>query len=134
MIFELYTVYPPSVNNYYVKTQRGIFISQKGNKFRDQLIKDANEQLGGMIPLPDRVRLEVVAWVPDLSKRDLDNLLKPIQDAMIHANLLIDDSQIDQTFIYRGAKVPPEGALYIRVSEAAPCIPKGMEHLLDSGE
>ena len=83
MIFELYTVYPPSVNNYYVKTQRGIFISQKGKKFRDQLIKDAHEQLGGMIPLPDRVRLEVVAWVPDLRKRDLDNLLKPIHPIIV---------------------------------------------------
>lgn len=134
MIFELYTSYPPSVNNYYVKTQRGIFISQKGKKFRDTLMQDAHEQLGGMIPLPEKVRLEVVAWVPDLRKRDLDNLLKPIQDAMIHANLLVDDSQIDQTFIYRGVKIAPSGSLYIRVSEAAPCIPKGMEHLLDSGE
>lgn len=134
MIFELYTAYPPSVNNYYVKTQRGVFISQKGRKFRDQLISDAAEQLGGMLPLTERVRLEVVAWVPDNRKRDLDNIMKPIQDAMLHAKLLVDDSQIDQTFIYRGEKVPPNGLLYIRVSEAAPCIPKGMEHLLDSGD
>ena len=89
MIFELYTAYPPNVNNYYVKTQRGVFISSK--KFRDQLIRDAHEQLGGMLPIPERVRLEVVAWVPDARKRDLDNLLKPIQDAMIHANLIIDE-------------------------------------------
>lgn len=134
MIFELYTSYPPSVNNYYVKTQRGVFISQKGRKFRDQLIQDAFEQLGGMITVSDRVRLEIVAWVPDNRKRDLDNILKPIQDAMLHAKLLVDDSQIDQTFVYRGVKVAPAGNLYIRVSEAAPCIPKGMEHLLDSGD
>ena len=134
MIFELYTSYPPSINNYYVKTQRGVFISQKGKKFRAQLIKDAHEQLGGMIPLTERLRLEVVMWVPDNRARDQDNILKPIQDAMIHANLMVDDSQIDQTFVYRGVKMQPEGALYIRVSHAAPCIPKGMEHLLDSGE
>ncbi len=134
MIFEMYTIYPPSINNYYVKTQRGVFISQKGKKFRDQLIQDAHEQLGGMIPIPDRIRLEIVMFVPDNRKRDQDNILKPIQDAMIHAQLLVDDSQIDQTFVYRGAKLPPNGLLYIRVSEAAPCIPKGMEHLLDSGD
>ena len=134
MIFELYTAYPPSIINYYVKTQRGVFISQKGKKFRAQLIKDAHEQLGGMIPLTVRLRLEVVMWVPDNRARDQDNILKPIQDAMIHANIMVDDSQIDQTFVYRGVKMPPEGALYIRVSSAAPCIPKGMEHLLDSGE
>ena len=134
MIFELYTAYPPSINNYYVKTQRGVFISQKGKKFRAQLMKDAHEQLGGMIPLTEKLRLEIVMWVPDNRARDQDNILKPIQDAMIHANLIVDDSQFNQTFVYRGEKVPPEGALYIRVSHAAPCIPKGMEHLLDTGE
>lgn len=134
MIFELYTSYPPTVNNYYVKTQRGVFISNKGRKFRDELASDAHEQLGGMIALPERVRLEVVAWVPDNRKRDLDNIMKPIQDAMIQANLLVDDSQIDQLFVYRGEKVGPNGQLYIRVSESAPMIPKGMEHLLDSGD
>ncbi|QVJ07732.1 putative holliday junction resolvase [Vibrio phage vB_ValP_VA-RY-3] len=134
MICELYTDFPPSVNNYYVKTQRGLFISQKGRKFRDQLIKDAHEQLGGMDPIECKVRIDVVAWVPDNRKRDLDNLVKPIQDAISHAHIWGDDSQVDQLVVYRGEKAAPNGALYIRISEAAPCIPRGMEHLIDSGE
>lgn len=134
MICELYTDFPPSVNNYYVKTQRGLFISQKGRKFRDQLVKDAHEQLGGMDPIECKVRIDVVAWVPDNRKRDLDNLVKPIQDAISHAHIWGDDSQVDQLVVYRGEKAAPNGALYIRISEAAPCIPRGMEHLIDSGE
>lgn len=134
MICELYTEFPPSVNNYYVKTQRGLFISQKGRKFRDQLIKDAHDQLSGMEPIDCKVRIDIVAWVPDNRKRDLDNLVKPIQDAISHAHIWGDDSQVDQLVVYRGEKVAPNGALYIRISEAAPRIPRGMEYLLDTGE
>lgn len=133
MICELYTSYPPTVNNYYVKTQRGLFISAKGRKFRDELMVDAVEQLAGMEPIEGSVRVDIIFWVPDLRKRDLDNLLKPLFDAMTQANIWKDDSQIDQVCIYRGAKVYG-GKCYIRVSEAAPVIPDGCESLIDSGE
>lgn len=133
MIFELYTGYPPTVNNYYVKTQRGLFISAKGRKFRDQLVQDALEQLSGMPPIDGKVRVDIVFWVPDLRKRDLDNLLKPLFDAITQAKLWNDDSQIDQVCVYRGSKVFG-GKTYIRVSEAAPIIPDGCESLIDSGE
>lgn len=134
MICELFTAFPPSVNNYYVKTQRGVFISAKGKKFRDQLIKDAHEQLSGMEPIDCKVRIDVVYWMPDRRKRDLDNLVKPLQDALTHAHIWGDDSQVDQLCVFRGTVAPPEGGCYIRISEAAPCIPRGMEHLLDTGE
>lgn len=133
MICELYTAYPPTVNNYYVKTQRGLFISAKGKKFRDTLIKDVLEQLAGMEAIDYKIRVEIVAWPPDKRIRDLDNIKKPLFDAMTHAGVWVDDSQIDQDFTYRGEPVFG-GALYIKVSEAGPLIPKGMEHLLESGE
>lgn len=133
MICELYTSYPPTVNNYYVKTQRGVFISQKGKKFREEVVKDVLEQLGGMPPIEGRIRVEIVFWPPDNRARDEDNIKKGLYDALTHAKVWIDDSQIDQSFSYRGEKVFG-GRLYIKVSEAGPLIPMGMEHLLDSGE
>lgn len=134
MICELYTSYPPTINTYYTRTQRGLFISTKGRKFRDELIKDFHEQLGGMSKITGKVRIDVIAWVPDNRVRDLDNIMKPVMDAMTHAGFWEDDCQVDQMCVYRGAKVSPKGACYIRVSEAAPIIPHGMESLLDSGE
>lgn len=134
MICEIYTSYPPSVNNYYVRTQRGMYISEKGRKFRDALMEDCHNQLNGMDKISGKVRVDVIAWSPDKRKRDLDNLVKPIQDALTHAGIWVDDCQVDQLCVYRGNVVSPNGALYIRISEAAPSIPRGMEHLLDSGE
>lgn len=133
MIFELYTSYPPSVNNYYVKTQRGVFISQRGKKFRDDLLRDAMEQVGERLNITDKVKVEIVVWPPDKRKRDLDNIKKPLFDAMTHAGLWEDDSLIDQDFTYRG-DVVFGGRIYIKVSEASPCVPDGMEHLIDSGD
>lgn len=133
MIFEMYTSYPPTVNNYYVKTQRGVFISQKGKKFRDQVIQDVCEQLAGFEKQYGRLRLDVVLFVPDKRRRDIDNVQKPLLDALTHAGVWDDDSQLDQITIYRGAHTF-DGKTYIRVSEAGPIIPIGMEKLLDSGE
>lgn len=133
MLFELYTAYPPTVNNYYVKTQRGVFISKRGKEFRDQLQKDVLEQLANMPTLRCRLAVEIVAWPPDHRRRDLDNIKKGLFDAMTHAGLWEDDSLIDQDFTYRGNPVLG-GRLYIKVSEAAPCVPDGMEKLLDSGD
>ncbi len=133
MIFELYTDYPPTVNNYYVKTQRGIYISKKGKEFREKLIKDALEQVANMKALRCRLAVEIVAWPPDNRRRDLDNIKKSLFDAITHAGLWEDDSLIDQDFTYRGSPVK-DGRLYIKVSEAAPLVPEGMENLLDSGD
>lgn len=49
-----------------------------------------------------RLRLELVMYPPDNKKRDLDNILKAILDALQHANLYADDFHIQQLYIERG--------------------------------
>lgn len=134
MLCEFFTDYPPTVNNYYNKTQRGVHISNKGRAFRDKVISDFNDQLAGMEPITGKVAIEVIAWPPDARKRDIDNIMKPIMDAMTHAGFWSDDSQVDQMTVYRGVKDAPFGSLYVKVKEAAPCIPVGGQYLLDFGE
>lgn len=129
MILELYTSYPPTVNNYYAKTTRGVYISAKGRAFRDTLLKDVLEQVGTMKPISCRIRVEMVVWPPDKRRRDLDNLKKSLFDAMTHAGIWEDDSLIDQDFTYRG-EVVLGGRVYIKVTEAGPLITDGMEHVV----
>ena len=76
MICELYTSYPPTVNNYYVKTQRGIFISQKGKKFRAEVLKDVLEQLNGMPPITGRIRVELKESYYAMAKKNLLSLIE----------------------------------------------------------
>ena len=126
MNIELYLPWPPSVNNYYVKTKRGVFISAKGRKFRDQTAEAIAQQVPGLtIPSDDRLLLEVVLFPPDARIRDVDNYNKSLLDAIKHSGLLPDDQQLDQLFVYRGSKVPG-GSTFVRIADAGPVIPAGM--------
>ena len=129
-MLEIYVPFPPTINSYYVKSRNGIFLSNKGKLFRASLAESVIEQLGDfcpygspMSPDPDiRLLLEVVLFMPDKRKRDLDNYMKALLDAFTCAGLWTDDSIIDQLFVYRGAVVKG-GRTFVRVIKAAPIIP-----------
>ena len=55
--------------------------------------------------LKDRLSVEITLYPPDRRKRDLDNYLKGTLDALTHAGLWEDDSQIDTLSIQRGLVV-----------------------------
>ena len=69
--------------------------------------------------------MEITLFPPDRRKRDLDNYLKALFDAITKSGFWVDDSQIDQLMVYRGAIVD-KGVIHIRIYEAGPIIPLGM--------
>ena len=91
--------YPPSVNHYWIHTRRGAFISKKGVEFRKQVHEIAQTEI--CYGRDTRLFVDVSVWVPDKRKRDLDNLLKSLLDALQHADIFADDSQIDDLRITR---------------------------------
>ncbi len=54
------------------------------------------------------------AFPPDRRRRDLDNLLKSVLDALEHAGVYADDSQID-LLVTKRREVVPNGRLLVRV-------------------
>ena len=121
MDIVLYTSFPPTVNSYYVRTRNGVFISSKGRVFRESVIKDVHEQLPNK-HIDYRVMCEVILFMPDNRKRDVDNYMKGLLDALQHSDLIADDSLIDQLLIYRG-QVVKYGFAKITLSLAGPTIP-----------
>lgn len=119
---EFYLSWPPSINNYYVKTKRGVFISQKGRKYREQVAEAINGQLSNL-HIDYKVYFEAVLYPPDKRIRDLDNYLKPMLDAITVAKLWDDDVQVDQIFLLRGNVNRPKGSVFIRLCEAGPIVP-----------
>lgn len=117
----LYLPWPPTVNNYYHHTRRGVFISSKGRAYRAALA-EALVQHGYIETLSERLYVEVTLYPPDVRKRDLDNYMKSLLDACTHAGLWEDDSQIDQLEIRRGMKVK-SGAVIMGITDAGPVIP-----------
>lgn len=125
---ELWLPFPPSTNNYYVKTRNGVFISEKGRKYRAAAAESLAEQLGGSFKtIEEPILMEAIWYPPDKRKRDYDNFIgKAFHDAMTQAGLWADDSQIVQSFIYKGEIDPAKaGVVYLRLSDAGPVLPLG---------
>ena len=94
--------YPPSVNHYWRRVGNRTLISKNGRAYRREV--DARVTIFGFKddPLIGRINASFTAHPPDRRRRDLDNLLKAMLDALEHAGVYHDDSQIDSLTIDRG--------------------------------
>lgn len=108
--------FPPSVNHYWLVNRNGSRrISDAGLAFRDETILAVRQ--AGFKAIEGRVALRISAHPPDERRRDLDNILKPILDALQHAGCYADDSQVDDLHILRGEKIE-RGAVVVTIEVA----------------
>lgn len=115
-MIELTLPWAPSVNHYWNHVFRGknagrVYISEGGKAYREAVrgIYLENKRL---LRVPDGIlRVEILAFVPDKRRRDLDNQLKAIFDALTYSGLWEDDSLVDDYRIRRARK--PDGSLIV---------------------
>jgi len=90
--------WPPSVNHYWRFHAGRMLISAKGRAYRKDvvIVAGAAYRLGHA-----NVKVRINAWAPDNRRRDVDNLLKAPLDALCHAGIYDDDSQIVELSIRR---------------------------------
>ena len=117
--------FPPTVNTYYRAPDRGALkgkhlISEMGRKFKKNVYASVVQQYGG-IPKPVNVNVEVniVLFPPDNRRRDLDNYNKALFDALTHAGIWEDDSQVRRMLVEWGPKVPG-GRVEISITKHVP--------------
>ncbi len=114
--------YPPSINHYWRHYRGRTVISREGRRFREDvsaLLKPSAERGGNgprKPPADGRIALCMDAFPPDRRRRDLDNIQKPVLDALEHAGLYLDDSQIDLLITRRGTCGKP-GCIDIEMDE-----------------
>jgi crossover junction endodeoxyribonuclease RusA len=113
--------FPPSVNAMWRSFKGRAILSKAGREYREKVkqafIKAIYPQPHP--PLAGRLRVSVVAYPPDKRRRDLDNLFKGPLDAMAHAGVYVDDSQIDSLSIVRGEVDKKTPRLVVELVEAA---------------
>ena len=94
--------YPPSVNTYWGFHGHRRFLTKQAVKFK-QLV--ANTFLSsGQQGLGD-ARLSIIIRLspPDRRKRDIDNVIKGLLDALCQAGIFVDDEQFDEVHIHRAS-------------------------------
>ena len=100
MLLELVLPWPPTANTYWRRHQNRYFISTRGQLYRKDvalIARDYRDHFSNECKLD----IAIQAFPPDKRKRDLDNLLKALLDSLQHANVYLDDSQIESIFIER---------------------------------
>lgn len=91
--------WPPSSNTYWRRNGSRYFISTKGQKYREMVVRACLEC--ERFDTEDRLCVSIIAHPPDKRRRDLDNLFKSILDSLQAAKVFPDDSQIDYLSIRR---------------------------------
>lgn len=113
-MIELTLPWPPSVNTYWRIFKNRMIISEAGRKYRIAVAEQVLVQRKAK-HLTGTVKVIIEAWRPDKRKRDLDNLLKAVLDAMKHAGVYEDDSLIVDLRIYWAEDIG--GMLKIKIEE-----------------
>lgn len=111
-VFNFSLPMPPTVNHYFVeravpsKHKPGKFVvmktpGEKALEFRKAVGQALLEQRIPLRILTGKLAVTISVVPADRRRRDLDNLLKPLLDALVRCELIEDDSDIDELAIRR---------------------------------
>lgn len=106
---------PPSVNHYWgVRAVKGIaqqYLTKEAKSFRQLVALYVKNK-----PTDKRLMIDVEFCFTDRRRRDIDNYLKALLDALVKAGLCVDDEQFDVIQVKRG-EVVKGGLTKVKVYE-----------------
>ena len=110
--------FPLSINRYHrhvmIRGKPRTLLSAEGRSFQ----RTVCNQIGKCKKLTGRVAVVIHAYMPNRKRRDIDNLIKPLLDAMTLAGVWDDDSQVGRLTIEdRGVEPPGRAIVWIEEYE-----------------
>lgn len=119
--------YPPSVNHYWRRVGSRTLISRQGRAYRREVAAAVEriDHVAEQIPLTGPLSVEVLLYPPDRRRRDLDNTLKGLLDALEQAGVYLDDGLIERLSVEKRDVV--EGGKAVVVIRRRDILPDGVE-------
>ncbi len=105
--------YPPSANHYWRRNGHQYFISSAGVEFRVQVA--AQCWAHGVKLQAGAVSLTVTLVPGDRRRRDIDNVLKPLLDALTRGGAWADDSQVKRLTVAMVDPEPKQGRCVVTI-------------------
>jgi len=98
---ELTLGWPASTNSYWRRNGSRYFIAPAGIKYRESVWAAIRALPQPFKPFLEGVAVDIKAYPPDHRKRDIDNILKSLEDSLTHARVWLDDFQVAKLSIER---------------------------------
>lgn len=117
--------WPPSVNCYIRRGNNRSYMTKRGKEFRSEvmdIVADADAIRECTLNPFARLGVHIELTLPDRRKRDIDNHIKPVLDALQAAETFADDSQVDDLRITR-LHIEAPGACDVTIVELTPANP-----------
>jgi crossover junction endodeoxyribonuclease RusA len=105
--------WPPSVNNYYGRNKRKVYLRPKVRKYFETAVFEMFIQIGKPDKFTGKIKILRDIYPPDKRRRDEDNIVKALNDTLMKANLIEDDSQI---MVATNIKHDPEKPGYVKIT------------------
>lgn len=106
--------WPPSVNHYWGHRGSRRFLSPRARGWKKEatvLVRAARK-----VTLSGPVAVALFLYPPDRRRRDLDNVVKAVLDALVSGGLLKDDSQVVELRVVKSLPRKP-GEVLVEVRE-----------------
>ena len=97
--------YPLSINHYWKQSGSKRYLSPEALTYRKEIWAAFRASKHPGFPSDSRLRLMLWLVPPDRRKRDIDNVLKCLLDALQHACVYDDDNQIDELHVIKLPKL-----------------------------
>ncbi|MEE6801309.1 RusA family crossover junction endodeoxyribonuclease [Escherichia coli O8:H10] len=124
---KLVLPFPPILNTYWRAPNKAPLagrhlISAKGRAYQSAACAAIVEQLR-RLPKPTSApaAVEIILFPPDARRRDIDNYNKALFDALTHAGVWEDDSQVKRMLVEWGP-VTKQGRVEITISKYEPAV------------
>ena len=113
-MIKLELPYPPSANHAYSFVHGRPVLTQDARTYRHQVRRIAIAK--GVKPLLGSLSVYIDVYPPDNRRRDIDNCVKSLLDALQHGGAFWDDSQI---IVLHAIKHPPskDGRVVVVISQ-----------------
>jgi len=93
--------YPPTVNTYYTVARGRKILSKRGREFKKAAAVMAQHSYR-IKTMCGPLAVSIDLTPPDRRRRDIDNTIKPVLDALTESRVWLDDSQIKELSVSMG--------------------------------
>ena len=92
---------PPTINNYYRHSRRTTYKRAEARAWQEVATANIKTAWGNRMAYGGAVRLHIIFEVQTRRKWDMDNRIKPLQDCLEYAGVIVNDNQVEILYVER---------------------------------